>query len=674
MIKIETLNKDEIILMIEFLPMNEVVKFLKLKENVKKFSKELAGTRIDEKSVLLQKKLPKIFSDAINSGDKITIDFMQMCLYNKLLKINDYLEANIGSVEVIKNIIKNKKKENYMELIKIFEEKEDLKYILLVLKLNEIELKVRQKSLLNNSIEEFNYYKKVKSQVEKIQKEKFDIEYNKKIQLIEEKGQTLLKNQEAIIKDLRCKILEKDKTIKEKNDELKCKIKELNEEHKRYRKLEKKIELANEEVKKIKEVAKDNKANSDLYIEREIKKNKELEKTIEDQTIIINRLENDIEERYEEYSEKYLVRFQEEYDKLIEKKITLIKELEELNMEYNSLKSEILDLEQIKESSKNKLEEYNNLVNNFIENIDKEIILSKLKSSILNISQSNTQIETKKEKLYIRNSFKSDEILESSSIDEWSEILDENLKSIGVRKYRDSWSDYIVSVIASKMIPLIVGGKTRDIANCISSSYAGETPLVISLPSNYSDLNELIDIYHNCSSKVILIEGLIGQINESLLLPLLKEHTESKETDKIIIISCEDTNMAELIPFYLFEYVAPIEIKDIRPVIQSNYINANNIDTLRKFKNSQLDINFSYKKLNRLFKNINNFNSYVFTRALILGYLCEQMDYDDALVCLGICDLKFLIKDESIKEKIENNIDDYEDDFCEDFKTLIVGE
>lgn len=674
MIKIENLNKDEKILMIEFLPMNEVVKFLKLKKNVMKFAKELAGTRIDEKSSLLQKKLPKMFSYAIDSGDKITINFIQMCLYNKLLKINEHLEANIGSVEVIKNIIQNKKKENYMELIKIFEEKEDLKYILLVLKLNEIELKVRQKSLLNNSIEEFNYYKKVKSQVEKIQKEKFDIEYNKKIQLIEEKGQTLLKNQESIIKDLRCKILEKDKIIQEKNKEIKFKIKELNEEQKKYKKLEKKIELANEEVKKIKEVAKDNKVNYDLYIEREINRNKELEKTIEDQTIIINRLENDIEERYEQYSEKYLVRFQEEYDEFIQEKITLMKEVEDLNIEFNLLKSEISDLEQRKEISKKKLEEYDKLVNDFIENIDKEIVLSKLKSSILNVPQSNIQMETRKEKLYIRNSFKGDEILEISSIDEWSEILDHNLKSIGVRKDRDSWSYYILSVLASKMIPLIVGYKTRDIANCISSSYAGETPFIISLPSSYSDLNELIDIYHNCSSKVILIEGVIGQMNESLLLPLLKEYTESKETDKIIIMSCEDTNMVDLIPSYLFEYIAPIEIKDIRPVIQSNYINANNMDTLRKFKNSQLDINFSYKKLSRLFKNINNFNSYIFTRTLILGYLCEQMEYDNALVCLGICDLQFVIKDENIKEKIENNIENYENDFCEDFKTLIVGE
>src|SRR3712207_7422675 len=68
-------------------------------------------------------------------------------------------------------------------------------------------------------------------------------------------------------------------------------------------------------------------------------------------------------------------------------------------------------------------------------------------------------------------------------------------------------------------------------------SYAGETPLIISLPSSYSDLNELIDIYHNCSSKVILIEGVIGQMNESLLLPLLRseEHTSELQSRQYLV-------------------------------------------------------------------------------------------------------------------------------------------
>ncbi|MFD3156729.1 hypothetical protein ACFIJ5_07700 [Haloimpatiens sp. FM7330] len=671
MIKLKNLNKDEKMLMIEFLPIKEVIKFLK--KNSKLFKNKFDGAYFNPKSKLLQKKIPKVFTNAIEEGDKITIDFIKIILYEKLEEINQYVKSNLNISKNIEEIVQKKQMKEYIKLMIILLEKIEPKYIMLFFTLNGIQLKVRQKKLVQNSIEKAIEYKEIREQVQEEERKKLERTYRDKINQVEKKEQILLKNEKNINKSLKDKLLEKDRIIKEKRQKLNLKIKEIEIQQREYSSLKNKLDISESEIKRIKEKLKDNKESCKQDLERERQENEELQTINEKQKLKIKQLNNELKERYEIYSKKYIEKWEEENQSIIDKKISLTEEIRSLNDTIKVSQRQVMNLEEEKDKVQKKLREYNSLVTNFISNIDKELIKSALKSSILN----SKELIQKKEnhiELYIKNQIKCDKINTCESIEEWTKVVAYNLKNIGIRKNRTEWSDYIVSVLAAKIIPLIVGCKTREIAKAISYTYAGETPLIVTLPSGYSEVNELIDLYHNSKAKVILIEGVVGQINESLMLPLFKEYIETEENDRIIVASCEDINMVNLMPSYLLEYMALIKITDIRPVVQHNYVCTDSTSLLQLMRKNELEINDSYKKLSKLLKHIEVVNAYIITRSLILAYLCNEKEMQNALVCLSICDLKLMFKDNDVREKIANNIDNYQNDFTQELKNLIVGE
>lgn len=671
MIELENLDKDEKILMMEFLPVTEVIEFLE--KNRKLFGNEFNGTYFKPKSKLLRKKIPNAFLKSIERGDSITSNFIKKVIGKKLEEINKYIKLKLDSTQDIKEIIKTKQRDRYLKLVDILLEKIEPQYILLFLKLNGIELKVRQKKLIETRIEEVIVYRKIREQVKKIEKEKLKVKYKEEIKLIKDKDEILLKNEKDKNQILNYQVLEKDKTIREIKQKFNEKIGDIDKQQKKNNDFKKKLETVESENQRINKQLYDNKKVWQQELEKERQRNEELKIINEKQNLKIKQLDNDLKERYETYSKKYVARWEEEHQTILNEKRVLIEQINSLKDNIKVLQNEIMDLEKKKETTQEKLSEYNSLVTNFISNIDKELITSALKSSILNV-KGLTQTKENHMEIYIKNQIKSHEIEVCESIDEWSKVISHNLKNIGVRKNRNEWSDYIVSVLAAKMIPLIVGCKTREIAKAISCTYAGETPFIITLPGGYSDVNQLIELYHNCEAKVILIEGVVGQMNESLMLPLFKEYIEAEKNNRLILISCEDVNMFNLMPSYLFEYVAPIKITDIIPVVNHNYIYINSTSVLQLLRKNQLEINDSYKKLNKLLKHIEVINAYIITRALILAYLCKNREMQNALVCLSICDLKLMFTDDDIREKIANNIDNYQNDFTQDLKNLIVGE
>lgn len=671
LIKLEDLDENEKMLMIEFLPKHEVIQFLK--KNSKKFSKELAGVRLDKKSRLLEQRLPRTLLKAFEQEDKVTVSFIKKTIYIRLEEINQYIKLKLGLEEGISRIIQSKKKDDYIKLVDVLLEKIESQCILLFLNLNGIKVNMEQKKLIEISIEEVVLYKKIKEMLKEEKKEKLEAQYNEQIKIIEEKGQALLKIEKDKNRTLSYQILEKHNIIEEERQNINEKIKEIKKQQKNYENLKNKLARAEADIKKTNEELNTKQEDLQQDLEKERQKNKELQIINEAQILKINQLHNELNERYEIYSKKYIVRWEKENQEILDQKRCLIKEISRLYDTIKVLQNEVMDLEKEKEKAQEKLSEYNSLVTNFINNIDKELITSTLKSSILNIRIPD-QAKENHMQLYIKNQSKNDEIEICESIDEWSGVIAENLKNIGVRKNVSEWSDYMISVLAAKTIPLIVGCKTREIAKAISCAYAGETPFIITLPGGYSDINELIELYHNCEAKVILIEGAVGQMNESLMLPLFKEYIEADENNKLILISCEDTNMVNLMPSYLFEYMVPIEIMDIRPIMQHNYVYTNSTRVLQLFRKNQLDINDSYKKLSKLLKDIEIINAYINTRTLILAYLCRIRDIKNALECLSICDLKVMFKDDDVREIIANNIDNYQDNFTQELKNLIVGE
>lgn len=690
MIDITKLQESDKKLVLELIPKKEIFEFIK--RNSKYFNKELMGIRLDKKSKLLQQKIPEIMLKQFVKEDIIAINFISNRLKTQLYEINKYVEEHlekdilsilpdnkeklksklpINFKLYIKSIIETKEEKNYIKLLNILLEKIEADYIMLYITLNEIELKPRQRKLLETSLLGALKYNEIKERIYEEERKKID----EKINLAIESEQLLLRNEKSLNQELKDKLRDKDASIKEQQKIIDDKVKEIEIEKETNNDLRKKLQKLKLEntniIKKIELIEK----NYEEILQVETNISNELEETIKEKERLIKKLNQDLEERYETYSYNYSLKWQEENnEKLIEEK-KVSEKINSMKSTIELLSKEITDLELEKDHVKNKLDKYNNIVNDFINNIDEELIKNVLRNSISDIKINKKLSEPNDTSLYIKTQTKDNqnEIKVGEDIDEFIDLLSDNLKNLGVREDRENLANYIAGVLVAKMIPLITGYKTREIAKAISYSYSGESPFIISLPAGYSNISELIDIYNNCEAKVILIEGIIGQMNESIMIPLFKEYMESKNDEKILLISSEDTEMVKLIPVYLFEYIALINILKMKPMMKYDYISGDNIENLQYLREEDLDLNSSYKQLNKLFKGIDFNKSYLMSRVLILSYLYKFMEYGQALECLIKSEIKFVSKDNDIQDEIINNIQNHINDFSLDVKELIEG-
>lgn len=689
MIDIEELNDIDRKKILDFISKKDLFEFIK--KHSKYYSKDLIGIRIDKKSKVLQQRLPEIIIKKIEQKDIVTLKFISTNLRMQIEEINQYIKLRISNEKLVDNIIVNKEllqgnsssifilyinsiistkdRKLYMRLIEFILELVKAEDIMLYFTLNKIELKPRQKKLMKMCIEESKQILEIKRTILKEEKEKIE----EQIKLIKKEGQELLANEKITNKDLLLKLQNKDIIINNEKQKYYELANNLEKQRNNNELLRKDLKELEDKIKNINENLKDKKNSFLMELQKKKDINKELEKEIENKNIVINQLNKQLNERYEVYAKNYELKWKKSNQVLLNEESNIKKKIEELNINIEILKDRIVELELQKEEKIEKLTEYNKIVSNFINNIDKELITSAIKSSMLNVSRNEKESNNNSTKVYVKDHIKGDfdeiEIIED--IEQFSDLISDNFKNLGMeKKSRDSLSDYIVSVLAAKIIPIIYGCKTREIAKAISCAYSGETPLIITLPAGYNNATELIDIYKKSESKVILIEGIVGNMNESVILPLVKEYSETEDSDKIILISCEDTRMVDLLPSYIFEYFALIEIKDIRPVKNYKYLYGNSLLALKTFKEDDLEIELNYLKLKKMFKNIDFSKAYVFSRTLILSYL-ENILQDKALACLIIFDIKITLKDDSLIEKISENIHMYSSDFDIQLENLL---
>ncbi|MDY4079546.1 MAG: hypothetical protein SOY42_12310 [Clostridium sp.] len=670
MIDITKLDDESIKMALQLITV-ELSKFI-IKNN-KRFLDITRGSNLNSKSNLLQKRMPEEILKEIKKGDKTLISFINQELNQKMNCINKTVEQELESDKELLKIINNYKpnknnKRSFISNIGLILEKNDRRYFIRFINvllekvqskcisvyftLNEINLSTQEKKLIENIVENKEILKAIKEETKKQEKEKSKKElenikknYNEENRKLKDENRKL-KNEIYEIK----KESKNNETIINKNiNEKEIINKNLNEQL-----IETNLKNNNLELK-----VKNIKDNYELKLKEELNLRKEAENKI-------LKLKNDLAIKYEDYSKKYELSLIEKNRKIIDEENNLKENIKNLNIFTKELEDKIKKLTLEEQEKKKKLDEYNSSIKNFIDNIDKEIIINALRNSMLNINGIKNPKEENMQ-LYIKNSKITSKVqIEiSEDIDDFSYYLSENLKNIGAVKNRNEISDYIVSSLAAKMIPLLVGYKTREIAKAISFSYFGEMPLIITVPSGYNNINELIEVINNCKSKVILIEGLIGQMNEFVMLTLFKEYNELQESDKILLISCEDSNMVHAIPEYLLKYIVLIELVNIKPIVKHEYIYSNSIDVFNSFKNEELDhVDSIYKKLKKIFTDLNYDNSYIISRTLILSYLCKIQDELRILENFVICDLRSSFRDYELKEKfienIQNNIKEFD--------------
>ena len=678
MINIESLCENDIRLAVGLISKKELFNFIKI--NRKNFSETIKGTRLTPQSSLLQKRIPEAIFEKIKRKDKVTLKFAYDILNKKLRCINKLVESdlefnkdmhciidntdiNINSsskiVLYISLIMKTNEKRYYINLIDILLKRLNLNEIYIFFVLNGIDLSISQKKLMDESIQEVKNIKIIEEKLKNKEKEIL----KKEIENIKIDFNNKLKIEKSKNKELNDRFNKIETSMSEEKNLLNKKILEYEEKNnilnKKLKKLDEKNKSTNGYLKILKNEFK-------LNLEKEIKIKKELQEKND-------KLNNELGKRYEIYSKDYKLKWEEDNKKILKEEIILKEKVNKLNDYIIELQSNIANLEILKEEKKKKLDNYNNIIKSFIDNIDREIIIESLRSSMLNI---NTNTKLKENNVYIKESIKINEskVEVCEDICDFSDCIAHNLKSIGVGKIRNELSDYIVSVLSSKLIPLIIGYKSREVAKAISYAYSGETPFIVTLPLGYDNINKLMEIYNNCESKVILIEGVVGQMNESIITSLFREYVEYDDSNKIILFTCEDNDMIDLMPRYLFEYITLIRIFDIKPVMKYKYDYLNSVDVLKSFRTRNLNIGNSYKKLNKLFKNLNLNKSYIISRALILAYLYEVREENRALECLILCDINLNLTNTELIEKIIKNIKDYIEDFNLELLEVIKGE
>ena len=709
MIDIEELDNGDKQILLELIPKKDLFDFIK--NNNKFFSKELYGIRIDKKSKLLQQKLPEIILKSFLKGDMLTTKYIHIRIRELLEEFNSYVyfklnkdkellayfEKNVVNskeqsflcvqpnflakdaariknssylcMQYINSIIQTKNKQYYVKLVEILLDKLDSEQIFLYFTLNEISLKVRQIQLLEKSIENALEYIKLKETI----KEECREELEDKIRIIKTENETLLEQEKIINRDLINEINQKDKEIREIHQKYEQKEHQIEILNKNIEELEKKIQEFNVKYKGINEDFINEKQELQNQLEKELIEKRKLKDEILGQDKIIEKLNKELDEIYDEYNKNFELELSKKNKVLLEEESNLKDSISNLNQSIKELKIEVDNLELEKQKKIKKVNEYDEIVFNFIENIDKELINSAIKSSMLNYNVS-TETRQKSTELYIKKNVKVDrnKVELFDDIDEFSDMICDNFENIGIGKIRNELSDYIVSVLASKMIPVIMGYKVREIAKAISYAYSAETPLIITLPDGYNDVDELLDIYRNNDSKVYLIEGAIGQMNETTILSFIKEVNDI-DNDKILLISCDDSNMKELMPSYMYEYFSLIEINDIKPVLKYDYCYGDSVNALTEFKEQKIEIDSSYSKLKKLFKNVDFNKAYIASRTLILAYL-KELSQNKALKILATCDIKSTINDDETIEKLSANIQNYKDELGLEPNNILIGE
>lgn len=667
----EELDLEEKKIAIELLPKYAIIEHLK--KNSKRMP-EIKGHRLDIKSQQLLQRIPNILLRRVEQSDQMTIAFINETLDMKLIEVYTSIDEKVGRTDFIQNVFKNKEEENYIHALELLMEKQELANIMVFLKLSGIELKPRQQKRLKENIDLICLKAQVRQEIYDELNNLLEEKYKQEINLIEEKHRSVLKIQKDNLEKAKQQINKQEEIIHQgqkniKELSLKCdqKNKDIDALNKTIQKLENKCE---KKIQQLDEKLKD----KEEQLKQVNIKNASLEQDLSNRELRIIEMQKSLDAHYEEYSVQYLARWKSENQLIIEEKEKLELDIKHLNQEYEELKKSIIELTAQEENAMQKLDRYNEMIKDFVENIDEKIIQSALEETMIKIKSRSKEINVQTQiKPYIKQAVKSDEVELCDDIEDLISNIGTNFSAIGIRDKDDNYADYIVSILAAKRIPLIIGYGARNVVRAISSAYAGEMPEIISLPSGFNDIEKINSLYESTQAKVVTIEGVIGQLNEGTILPLLREYVEDTNSNKLLFITCEDIQSIKLLPDYLLEYMALVQIEDMRPRINPQYVYSDGRRALETFKTGLMKIDEEYSKMQKLFRGIKFNLGYIMTRTIILAYIHRIRDMQNSLQCLMLGEVKWIGEYYGLKDQMEDNIIGNKREFSVELERAVVG-
>ncbi|WOF16033.1 hypothetical protein F1737_04595 [Methanoplanus sp. FWC-SCC4] len=320
--------------------------------------------------------------------------------------------------------------------------------------------------------------------------------------------------------------------------------------------------------------------NDFIFTHSTMKKFEEASKIIHDYVSkkgVENFLESVIENT-PDYKNSYLDILKGDY--LIDEKIKIEQNLNDLRSEEKELKNELIVLNTKKEEI-------------YLEYNDYEKIISKYKEEINQLKKQNEQLnQFCKDKFNSikeysgkflgeiaildsipKNSISSNSIInviksksieneDRFSINNKKDLIDElegNIDNITINhNFSEILSKYIVGCYLSGLPIILIGNTSQLLAETISITFCSKTPDIIHLPTGFNNFENLSISVKSSESNVIVIKNAIGYCDEYLYLNLIRDNPE-----KFLLFSAEFKDTIRILPSGILGYMGIIDCEEI---------------------------------------------------------------------------------------------------------------
>ncbi|WP_312645440.1 hypothetical protein [Hydrogenoanaerobacterium sp.] len=145
--------------------------------------------------------------------------------------------------------------------------------------------------------------------------------------------------------------------------------------------------------------------------------------------------------------------------------------------------------------------------------------------------------------------------MSESEIDDISCFVDDlqdNLIAYGLQNdYSYDFALFITATISLGKNIIVCGSKSMAVGCAISLLIeGGQAPVEIQFPMGWNDVDKTIGLINKSNRRTFVIHGSLDTVNTSMISSISKYCPE-----KIVLFSCEDSDVLNLIPRYLSNYV-----------------------------------------------------------------------------------------------------------------------
>lgn len=498
-----------------------------IKRNKKEFMQDIHGFRV---STLPDNKLHSIYIKRIMNDSDPILELMLSKVMNSILdEIDTLIIESIDRLDIVRKKLESDDIVCFEKLVDILLESNIKTNISLYFKLVNLELSDSQEKYCSRDLP-------IRLAVQQREVElgiQFTKELEDKLKKVER-----IHNKELQKKEKEMNSVKEEMLDLARNYELTCESNEnICSDYKTQ------LEAYEKNIEDIKKKA-------DKSITNELSKNSELVIQLEKKNKEIHEVKQLLELKEEKFESVFYEKWKSNHKAMTEELNKDIKAIEKLSNSKEIILNEVLEL-------KNDLSELKKS-RDYIENNTKELVDHI--HSVFEVFDLKANTEKSGDELLILNSEKyvvnSDEI---NDREDYIEDLKTNLEIVGIgSKFSFTVSQYIHATIANKMGILLIGSDSRLIANAISSITCSRSAELILLPPGFTDTKQLIENVNASKSGVVLIEGAVDNLYESVYLPLLKSNHK-----KIILFSLDSSENINLIPSAIYDYAMLLDSDSI---------------------------------------------------------------------------------------------------------------